>query len=148
MVFTPDYTIEVDGKKIPLLFNSLFYREFCAAKGIELEDLFDLIKQGKAFKGGDLPLLLHQAALTWHRYNAGATAFPFNHPEDSCLWLDVLGGYNSLKLMDVYKIFVCKLSNIDPNEFEVMLKAATEQPEVEEKKKEAVNASHGEVLNA
>lgn len=118
MQFTPDYIItRKDGSKVNLLFNSWMYRAYSYKKNIELEDLFVNIQKGVAFKSRDLPDLLLIAAETYAKYNNA----PFGYTEmDACLWVDEMGGYNSANLVELYKIFVSRLINVDQAEFEIL----------------------------
>lgn len=118
MQHTAPYTIQLnDGTQVPLLFNSFMYREYCYKKGMELEDLFQRIGNGTAFKSKDLPDLLYYAAFTWCKYNNKEC---IHSDLDACLWVDELGGYNSPELVGIYKLFVARLLNVDPAVFDVL----------------------------
>ena len=118
MRFLPDYTIQLkDGSKIELLFNSFMFRSYSYRKGIELEDLFVGIQTGGAFKAKDLPDLLLTAAETFCKYNDAPCPYT---DLDACVWLDEIGGFNSVKLVELYKIFVSKLVNVDQKQFDVL----------------------------
>jgi hypothetical protein len=141
MQFLPDYTIKLnDGKEVHFLFNTWTFRGFCNKKGIELEDLFINIQTGIPFKVKDLPELLLVAAQSYAKYNS----VPFQYTdEDACMWLDIIGGINSPELKTIYVLFVSKLVNVDPKQFEVLVDSVVEQVEKENKKKGQGKASNG-----
>jgi hypothetical protein len=141
---TPDYQIELSGGgKVPLLFNSWTFRTFTRGKGIEFEDLMENVYSGKAFRSNDLPELLLAAAKSYARFND----VDVNYSEDDSFeWLDELGGMNSLKLMDIYKVFAAKLLNVSPEKFEVLWTKATEITNEQAEKKKA--DSPGETLTS
>jgi hypothetical protein len=135
MTYTPDFTIKTEGGDIPLLFNSWTFREYSRKKSIELEELLYRVRTGQAFKSADVPDLLLIAAQSFCKFNNK----PFNYTDDeACTWVDILGGFNSLRLVEVYKAFVAKLLNISPEAFEVAWQkvtgTTTEGEEVAEKK--------------
>src|SRR6476620_8991567 len=109
MNYTPDYQIQTDGEPVPLLFNSWTFRKYTGIKGIEFEDLLDNVREGRAFRSSDLPELFLTAAESYRKFNKQE----FTYTElDAYEWIDHMGGFNSVKLMDVYKAFVSKLLNI------------------------------------
>src|SRR5690348_3147656 len=109
MTYKADYTIDLPNGKISLLFNSWTFREHCLKIGIELEDLYKAIEEGRAFRSKDLPTLLLTASESYCLFNS----IPFAYNEkDAFVWIDELGGFNSGKLISVYKVFVAKLLNI------------------------------------
>jgi hypothetical protein len=139
---TADYKIKLSTGEIPLLFNSWMFREYSKVKGIELEDLFAGIQTGQGFKAKDIPDLLLAAHSSWCKYNNKECT---QTDADACLWLDEMGGYNTPELLNIYKLFVSKLINIDPVQFEILWNKVT-TPEVKEegeKKKAVTKKSHG-----
>lgn len=135
-----DYKIKSAGGEIPLLFNSWMFREYCRKKSIELEDLFTNIQNGKGFRANDIPELLLTAHETFCRYNNKECT---KTDLDSCLWLDEMGGFSSSAIVDIYKLFVSKLINIDQAQFELLWNKVTEPKEKEEKKKAVTKDLHG-----
>jgi hypothetical protein len=57
---------------------------------------------------------------------------------DACGWLDEMGGFNSPQIIDLYKLFVSKLINVDPVQFELLWNKVIEEKPKEEKKKAQV----------
>lgn len=126
-----------EGVKVPLLFNSWMFRKFCQFKKMELEDLMDGIRFGKAFKMADLPDLLLIAAETFCRFNGTQ----FVHTDlDATLWVDDLGGYNSKAMGDIYIVFVAKLLNVSPEKLMVEVSGKEEEQEEKPSKKKKVTA--------
>lgn len=133
-----DYKIKLSTGEIPLLFNTWMFREYSKRKGIELEDLFTNIQTGQGFKSKDIPDLMLVAHETFCRYNnkeCVATDL------DSCGWLDEMGGFNSPQIIDLYKLFVSKLINVDPAQFDLLWNKVTEEKKapVEKKKAQVIN---------
>lgn len=139
-----DYKITLQKGEIPLLFNTWMYREYSKRKGIELEDLFEGIRTGAGFKLKDIPDILLVAHESFCRYNNK----DFIQTDlDACDWLGEMGGFNAPQVVELYKLFVCKLINVDPSQFEILWNKVT-QPEKEsvektEKKKAAKKAPGG-----
>lgn len=117
-----DYKISLnDGTVIPLLFNTWTFREYSRKKGIDFEALVASVTGGDPFKSNDIPDLLLKAAESYCRFNGGKE---FNYNDlDSCLWVDSLGGaFNAPALVELFKVFICKLLNISPEKFDVLSK--------------------------
>jgi hypothetical protein len=138
---TADYKIKLQKGEIPLLFNTWMFREYSKRKGIELEDLFTNIQTGQGFKARDIPDLMLVAHETYCKYNNDACT---QTDLDSCAWLDEMGGFNSPQIIDLYKLFVSKLINVDPAQFELLWNKVTEDKPKEEKKKAKERGSHGD----
>jgi hypothetical protein len=126
-----DYVIELKDKtEIPLLFNTWTFRNYSYRKGFEMEELFTQVTNGTAFRGNDLPTLLHTAAESYVKYSEGTEKYT---EDDACEWMDELGRFiSSPKIMEIYKLFVARLVNIDPKVLEIMV-AKVEAGEVEAK---------------
>lgn len=106
---------------MPLLFNTIMYREYCKRKGIELEELNAGVMNGTAGKRGNFVDILLCAAENFVRYSGKQPAFSEYDAGD---WIDAMGGPNSPELMLIYKEFVRKLLNIDPATFDVVWSVA------------------------
>jgi hypothetical protein len=134
MRYTPDYQIELSGgAKVPLLFNTWTFREYTRLKKQEFEDLIENVQTGKVFKANDLPDLLLLAAQSYFKFNDS----PCNYTEvDACSWLDELGGMNSMRLLDLYKVFVGKLTGISPEQLDAAWTTAEEKTEAKKKNSE------------
>lgn len=130
MTYKPDYSIELSNGKIALLFNSWTFRQYSQKIGVELDDLYELIKSGKAIKSKDLPTLLLIAAESFSWFNDQE----FKYTEkDAYKWIDEVGGFNSPRFMDVFKVFVGKFLNIAPERLEVIWQKAVNPGEEETK---------------
>jgi hypothetical protein len=106
MTLLPDYTID----NVNFSFNSYALQKYCNQKGIEMEDLYNMVREGTAFKSSELPALLLVAAESYALYNKQ----PFTFTElDAFGWIDSVGGFNSSKVVDVFKIFAARLLNVD-----------------------------------
>lgn len=136
-----DYKITVSTGEIPLLFNTWMFREYSRRKGIELEDLFENIRTGQGFKAKDIPDLMLVAHETYCKYNSKECT---QTDLDACGWLDEMGGFNAPQIIDLYKLFVSKLINVDPAQFELLWNKVTEVNKEEPKKKAAVISLPGE----
>lgn len=135
-----DYKIALKNGEIPLLFNTWMYREYSKRKGVELEDLFEGIRTGAGFKVKDIPDILLVAHESYCRYNSK----DFTQTDlDACDWLDEMGGFNAPQIVELYKLFVCKLINVDPAQFEILWNKVT-QPEVKTEKKKVTKEVPGE----
>jgi hypothetical protein len=143
MIYTPDYSIDLPESKVPLLFNTWTFREYSLKIGEELEDMYQGIASGKALKSKNIPDLLLIAAKSYARFNKKEFSFS---EDDAFMWLDHMGGYNSEKLIKVYKVFVSKLLNISPEKFEVLLQGKGEKEE--KSKKKVQMPSPGKASNA
>ena len=130
-----DYKIKVSTGDVPLLFNTWMFREYTKLKGIEMEDLFTNIQTGQGFKAKDIPDLMLVANQSFCKYNNKECT---NTDLDACGWLDEMGGFNSPQIIDLYKLFVSKLINVDPVQFELLWNKVTEEKPKEEKKKAQV----------
>lgn len=138
---TADYKIKLSNGEIPLVFNTWMFREYTKLKGIEMEDLFTNIQTGQGFKAKDIPDLMLIAHQSWCKYNNKECT---QTDLDACGWLDEMGGFNSPQIIDLYKMFVSKLINVDPVQFELLWNKVTEEKPQPEKKKAAVKNSPGE----
>jgi hypothetical protein len=139
MKHSPDYEIQLTGgEKIPLLFNTWTFKNFTRLKGIEYEDFLELVQRGQGFKGNDLPDLFFLAAQSYFRFND--VTFPYTDLE-AYAWVDELGGMNSVKLIEVYKIFFGKVSGLTVPQVEELWKKAGEHAQTEETEKK--KDSHG-----
>lgn len=136
-----DHKIKLSNGEIPLLFNTWMFREYTKLKGIEMEDLFTNIQSGQGFKAKDIPELMLIAHQSWCKYNGKENT---NTDLDACGWLDEMGGFNSPQIIDLYKIFVSKLINVDPAQFELLWNKVTEEKPKEGKKKVVTKNSPGE----
>jgi hypothetical protein len=137
-----DYKIKLQTGEVPLLFNTWMFREYTKLKGIEMEDLFTNIQTGQGFKAKDIPDLMLVANQSFCKYNGQECT---NTDLDACGWLDEMGGFNSPQIIDLYKLFVSKLINVDPVQFELLWNKVTEPEKKEpEKKKAQVKNLHGE----
>jgi hypothetical protein len=131
---SPDYQIELTGgDKIPLLFNTWTFKNFTRLKGLEFEDFLNEVQSGKGFKGNDLPDLFFLAAQSYYRFND----IEFKYTDiDAYDWVDQLGGMNSTRLLDVYKIFFSRATGISIEKIETLWEqAGVQQPEPKEDKK-------------
>lgn len=103
MVFTPDYTIRVNGESVNFLFNTRALRRYCEAHSLELADLYlkvqkalleendytDELLQVKDFIISDFQSVLLHGHESWCAYNKQ----PFAAGElEADLWMDALGG--------------------------------------------------------
>lgn len=132
-----DYTIDVNGKKIPLLFNTWMFRKFCLLIGIEYEDLLSKVTEGQAFKFKDVPKLLLIANESYNRSSGIEASYT---EDDACDWVDAIGGFNSDETGTIYKTYVSKLLNIPLEKLEVLWNKAQEQVGKVEKKKGSTKA--------
>lgn len=135
-----DYKIKISTGEVPLLFNTWMFREYSRRKGIELEDLFTNIQTGQGFKTSNIPDLLLVANESFCKYNNKECT---STDLDACSWLDEMGGFNSPQIIDLYKLFVSKLINVDPAQFELLWNKVTEEKKEEPKKKEVKKSSPG-----
>lgn len=120
-----DYLIELkSGEKIPLLFNTRTFKNYSYKKNIEMEELVEGVLNGKAFRANDLPTLLQIAAESYAFKAENGIKYT---EDDACEWMDELGRFiSSPKIMEIYKLFVARLVNIDPKVLEVKLKEIEE----------------------
>lgn len=142
MRYNPDYTISLpDGQSVPLLFNSWTFRKYTDFKGIEFYNLIEGIQKGELFRSTDIPELLGFAAESFNRFNGLDLKF---EPEASYTWIDGMGGFNSPKLLDVYKIFVSKALGIPVSTLDQAVTIARKEQEAPvQKKTRASKVSHG-----
>jgi hypothetical protein len=128
MRYDPDYVIELKEAKIPVLFNSWTFKNYSDKIGVELEDIGDMIRSGKVIKSKDLPALLLIAANSYQKFMGIEKSYS---EMDAYQWIDELGGFNSARLIDLYKVFVARLFNVSVDAFDV---EATTKPEPKKKK--------------
>jgi hypothetical protein len=132
----PDYEIQLEGGKIPLLFTSWTFREFSLRNGVEFEDLINRINEGRPIVANQIPDLLLIAAKAYCFHNK----VEFQYDEaDAFMWIDELGGLNSMKLADIIKVYLSRLLKIPEEKFDVAMNNVKEPP----KKKVSVKPSLG-----
>jgi hypothetical protein len=113
MIYNADLTIGNDS----FMFSTYTFKKYCDKRGIELEGLYELMAQGTAFKSKDLPELLLTANETWCLYNN--KKFEANELK-AYSWIDQLGGFNDLRIVEVYKTFASKLLNVEKKQLDVI----------------------------
>jgi hypothetical protein len=120
---TADYILKLkNGTEIPLLYNTWAFKTYSERKGVEYEDLANGCgsqpdgSQGETLKTKHMPDILLIGAETYSKYNNKA----FTYTDlDACMWMDELPWRTSLELVEIIKIFVGKLLNVDLNSVEV-----------------------------
>lgn len=131
MVYKPDFTINTESEQVNFLFTSYTFKAFCERKGIELEDLLQVVSKTitpkeqqdeslrdvQPFKTKDYPALLLAANEAWCVYHKT----PFTAGEaEAYQWIDVMGGLvggvNTRN--ELFARFVARLLNIDETRVE------------------------------
>lgn len=129
---TPDYQLKLDGKEIPLRFNSRAFRNYTLSKGIEYEDLVENVASGKIFRANNIPDIIFYGAQSY----AASNKLPFNYTIDDVMdWVDEMGGLASGPVIDIFKCFTGNLLRIPPEKFEAIWNGAVNQTPEEPKKK-------------
>lgn len=126
-----DYIIELEnGSKISLLFCTKAFTDLSEKIGVELEEMYDNIFNGKMYRAKDFPHLLLSAANAWEFYNDSGKEYTV---KDAMMWMDEIGMLvTAPQVQEIYKVFAAKMVRVDPNS----LATETVSQETDTKKKE------------
>jgi hypothetical protein len=151
MIYKPDYTLTTqEGTEVHFLFASYAYKKYCERKGIELEDLLNIVLKSATdrdslseeeklkyderyqnvpnFKAADFEAMLLSAHEAWQVYHK----LPVSVPEgEASKWIDEMGGILTLKRQDIYKLFFCRLLNVDPGALSVETETVNDSSEAQ-----------------